>query len=573
VTRFLRHAALAILCVTAAVALAVPFLLPAHTSSTPPPHWPDELTVRGAYHVHSNASDGTGSLDDIAAAAARAGLQFVIVTDHGDGTRMVDPPRYRAGVLVIEGVEVNTSGGHLVGLGARTSPYPLAGDPSAVLEDLHRLGAMTIAAHPGSPRASLRWTEWSLPLDGVEWLNADSEWRDEILGSLGRLLLTYALRPAETLTATLDRPAEVLHQWDAMMRVRRVVGLAGADAHARLGFRRQTDPYEEGWHVPVPSYEASFGAFGLRVSLDARLSGDPSRDAADILARIRWGRTYSVIDGLASPGALDFRASSGAQVARMGDYLDVTDRVVLHVRVAAPDAARVVILQNGLVLHETRDREIHIGVPSDPAAYRVEVHIPETAGEPPIPWLVSNPIYVGLREPHRLNAAQTAAAAEVRRLGVATESWVAEASPGSTSVLDPRGVVGDVEALTWRYTTAGGSPAGQYAAMRFPVNGLRGIDGLELHARAAAPMRVWLQVRASSRGGERWGRTLYLDETFQTVRVGIDQLRPVGVTSTERPPLEAIDVMLLVVDTVNTRPGSSGAVQFQSLWLLQEREK
>ena len=45
--------------------------------------WP---VVRGAYHVHSSRSDGTGTVDEIAAAAARAGLQFVIITDHGNGT-------------------------------------------------------------------------------------------------------------------------------------------------------------------------------------------------------------------------------------------------------------------------------------------------------------------------------------------------------------------------------------------------------------------------------------------------------------------------------------------------------
>ena len=48
-------------------------------------------------------ADGSGSADEVAEAAARAGLDFVVLTDHGDGTRMPDPPRYRAGVLVIDG--------------------------------------------------------------------------------------------------------------------------------------------------------------------------------------------------------------------------------------------------------------------------------------------------------------------------------------------------------------------------------------------------------------------------------------------------------------------------------------
>ena len=267
-TRPIRLALFAFLFVLAVLAAVTPQLLPPPSAATPAPHWrTNGMTVRGAYHVHSTVSDGTGSIDEIAAAAARAGLQFVILTDHGDGTRVPGPPSYRSGVLCIEAVEVNTTGGHLVALGASPSPYPLAGTPQAVLEDVHRLGGMGIAAHPESPRASLRWSGWDVPLDGIEWLNADSEWRDELLESLGRLMLTYALRPAETLTAALDRPDSVLARWDAATASARVVGLAGADAHARLGFRQQTDPFEETWHVKVPSYEASFKAFSLRVLL------------------------------------------------------------------------------------------------------------------------------------------------------------------------------------------------------------------------------------------------------------------------------------------------------------------
>ncbi len=73
---------------------------------------PAGAIVRGAYHIHSVRSDGSGTVDSIAAAAARAGLQFIILTDHGDGTRTPDPPSYRSGVLTIDAVELNTTGGH-----------------------------------------------------------------------------------------------------------------------------------------------------------------------------------------------------------------------------------------------------------------------------------------------------------------------------------------------------------------------------------------------------------------------------------------------------------------------------
>lgn len=567
ITPLIRPAIFALLLAVAALIAAVPLLLPPPASTTPAATWqPVTPIVRGAFHVHSVASDGTGSVDEIAAAAARAGLQFVILTDHGDGTRVPEPPRYRSGVLCIEAVEVSTSGGHLAVLGAKTSPFPLAGSPHAVLEDAHRLGGMGIAAHPGSPRASLQWRDWTVPVDGLEWLNADSEWRDEFLESIGRHLLTYALRPRETLTATLDRPSLVLDKWDELTATRRVVGLAGADAHARLGFRQQTEPYEEGWHLRLPSYDASFGAFGIRVAVPGGLSGDAGRDVENLITHIRLGRLYSVVDGIAGPGAFEFSATSGDRRTDIGGYLDIRGEVVLHTRMVAPDGARLVILKNGQMLFDTREREAHFGVPAEPAVYRAEIIVPGGTGDPPIPWLVSNPIYVGMRERHQAAATPQAAAPVTRRSGVATEMWGAEASPGSVSRLGPPPT--GANTIEWSYRLAGGARAGQYAAVRFPVDGLLGHDRIQLRAHAKGPMRLWVQVRASTVGnGERWGRTVYLDENDRSIDVPLDELEPLGATSQARPPLDTIDVVLLVVDTLNNVPGTDGAVQLTELWL------
>src|SRR5437016_1520165 len=81
--------------------------------------------VRGAFHIHTVRSDGTGTVDQVAAAAAAAGLKFVVLTDHGDGSREADKPQYRDGVLCIDAVEISTDGGHVVALDLPRSSYPL----------------------------------------------------------------------------------------------------------------------------------------------------------------------------------------------------------------------------------------------------------------------------------------------------------------------------------------------------------------------------------------------------------------------------------------------------------------
>src|SRR6185295_1851588 len=65
-------------------------------------------TVAGILHIHTTRSDGRGTPDEIAAAAARAGVSFIVFTDHGDATRIPDPPAYRSGVLCLDGVEIST---------------------------------------------------------------------------------------------------------------------------------------------------------------------------------------------------------------------------------------------------------------------------------------------------------------------------------------------------------------------------------------------------------------------------------------------------------------------------------
>src|SRR4029453_184273 len=269
-----------ILAPLAAVAIAVAFLLPPAAKTTPAPSWPSTaIAVRGAYHIHSNRSDGAGTLDDIADAASRARLQFVIVTDHGDGTRTPEPPSYRHGVLCLDAVELNTNDGHYVALGLGATPYPLAGTAESGGGGGTRFGGLGFAPPADSSRASLQWRAWDVAFDGMEWLNSDSEWRDEPLTTLSRTLLTYWARPSATLASLLDRPQGLVAKWDQLTRTRRVPVLAGADAHARLGFRADTDPDTSRWYLPMPSYRSSLEVFSNHVVLDRGFSGNPVDDA------------------------------------------------------------------------------------------------------------------------------------------------------------------------------------------------------------------------------------------------------------------------------------------------------
>lgn len=564
----LRRALLIVVGLAATLAVLIVLLLPPRTLPATAPAfrltWP---AARGAFHVHSVRSDGTGTLDEIAAAAARAGLQFVIMTDHGNGTRPPEPPRYRAGVLFIDGVEISTRTGHYVAIDLPRTPYPLAGESGDVIDDVRRFGGFGVAAHPGSPKDELRWSDWSARFDAVEWLNADSEWRDEFLGSLGRGLLTYAFRPVETLGSLLDRPHDVLQQWERQLTTRRVPALAGADAHERLGFRQSADPYQDRVLARLPSYEVSFRSFANHVILNGSLTGDAAADAALLTSAIREGRVFTSLDSLAGLTAFEAKALSGNRVARLGEYLTIDGPVAIEASIAAPPGTTLSVLRDGTSIYEATAPAVRVDVGREPGAYRIEAHLTGRV----VPWVLSNPIYVGLFDRHLAASRIDPPSPPAERSPIATASWQSEASPGSSSRLQPIALEDGTPALGWEFALAGGEKAEQYAAMRFDVDPrLATHDRLLLRALSDVPRRIWAQLRApGSRHGERWGKTFYLDNSLTEVTLRFDEFRPLEPASSSHPPLDRIDSLLLVVDTLNNEPGTSGRLAITDLWLAK----
>src|SRR5437870_7818393 len=171
-TRLLLLTAVLVAAVAVLAAVTVP---PARRALSPSP--PDDTTIAGILHVHTVRSDGRGTPDEIAAAAARTGVKFVVFTDHGDATRTPDAPVYRSGVLCLDAVEISTTGGHYLAVDMPPAPYPLGGEARDVVEDVRRLGGFGISAHPDSAKPDLRWREWTAAFDGIELLNLDTGWR------------------------------------------------------------------------------------------------------------------------------------------------------------------------------------------------------------------------------------------------------------------------------------------------------------------------------------------------------------------------------------------------------------
>ncbi|MEO7190802.1 MAG: CehA/McbA family metallohydrolase [Vicinamibacterales bacterium] len=557
----LRTLLIATAAVTAAVALYVGLTLPRRAATLS-----SGLTstqILGAYHIHSTRSDGSGSVDAIAAAAERAGLSFIILTDHGDGTRAPDPPTYRHGVLCIDAVELNSAEGHIVALGlTAAAPYPLAGPARDVIDDIHRLGGAAVLAHPDSPKPELRWRGQNQRFDGIEWMNVDAEWRDNSSTQLLSAALHGLLRPAEAMASLFARPVRTLQRWDSAARVRPVFGLAAVDAHARVGWKEDEEPRLH-TAVELPSYEALFRTMNQIVQVDQPLSGSAAPDAARLLTAILAGHSYSAISAIASPGRLAFTARVGESAGfAMGDRVPASTAPVTFVAaIANAPLARMTILANGRPVATGLGEVTHVATAA--GVYRLEAFYPGS----PIPWLVSNPIVIEATAPvftaGSPDEARSPVPTRLEAMPIDRLRWVVERdqrSAGEVRRADAR--------VEFDFLLGDGAPIGQYAALVTPLDARMGVERIEFLGQASRPLRVSVQVRIpGGRDGERWRQSVYLDETPRRVSLRLQDFERVGPPTSQRPIAVPLHGLLFVVDTVNAAPGSRGTLWISDLTL------
>jgi predicted metal-dependent phosphoesterase TrpH len=149
-------------------------------------------TGRADLHIHSLASDGVSSVEEILDAAEAAGLDIIAITDHERIDAAVAAQRMAAArdmrVKVIVGEEISTRGGHLVALFLRERIPPWRSLRWSVAK-VHEQGGLAIVAHPlvpyplcasaGTIRRLLDEADSIYHPDGAEALNpttAASRW-------------------------------------------------------------------------------------------------------------------------------------------------------------------------------------------------------------------------------------------------------------------------------------------------------------------------------------------------------------------------------------------------------------
>jgi hypothetical protein len=348
-------------------------------------------TYPGNIHIHSTYSDGSGSVAEIAAAAASSGISYVLITDH-ETLDALPEEGFHNGIAVLVGVELNGKCCHYLALGLSRIPPFNEAEPQQVIDAVRCKGGLGFIAHPferGTPYidsgVSFPWTSWPVfGFTGIEIWNYSSHWRSRAT-SAPRLIYWFLLNRK----AAMDGPpVECLQLWDCYTGAgQTVVAVGGTDAHAA---RRRVAFIQ----VEIFPYRYLFRTINTYVCLHEPLSREFARAKVQIYSALAAGHCYVAFDQLYSGQGFSFTVSkerSESPVAFMGETLAFDGGLSFRIKSPSPRSL-IRLMKDGRLIHRQKGSDLSFQADS-PGVYRAEVYYCPVIGRSR-PWLYSNPIYL-----------------------------------------------------------------------------------------------------------------------------------------------------------------------------------
>jgi hypothetical protein len=381
----------------------------------------------GAMHIHSTYSDGAGTVEEIAAAANRAGLDFLVLCDHSSLQARADgKDGWRGRTLVSVGTEITTDAGHLLALDVPLSFLPVPHDAEPAQAAIQSSGGLGFVALPCDLKD--HWKDFRRMSDGIglEVFNLSAIARTKInLPTLAEVWRRYNSRsPQKAFDLVAARPAPELKLWDTLtappqpgLPARRVVGIASLDAHAVMKFG--------GRSYPFPTYEETFRTLRTHLLMTEPLSCGEApaqkrkaleKDNALVHSALALGHCYMAYDNYADSTGFTFEAKplgdeskddhkkdDNKSAALMGDALffpaEAAAGAPAFVLTARTPRTRslVRLYKDGRLVAAARGGRLDFPVKT-PGVYRIEAYLyRQRIGSLCFgakPWIFSNPVYI-----------------------------------------------------------------------------------------------------------------------------------------------------------------------------------
>jgi hypothetical protein len=354
--------------------------------------------IVGNLHLHTTASDGTGTHAEVALAAARAGLDFIVFTDHNVAVDGVEgwyyDPDSGSRVLCLMGQEVNDESldwehSHLLCYFNTDDLQDVTPNPQRLIDTVVKRGGLCFLAHPlerpgyNGSRGTIEvypWVHWDVSgFTGIELWNAMTDVKRQ-LRTIPRGLLGAYL-PPWAITAPFP---ETLTKWDELLaNGQKVVAIGNSDAHA-MGFRL----YKILYRIVLP-YEYLFRAVNTHLLLAEPLADEVDRARQQIYDALRLGHCFVSYDLVGSSRGFSFTAASHDQRAVMGETAILQSSTTL--RISSPQRAKIRLIKDGRLIAKANAKELTYQT-AEPGVYRVEAYRRFWGWQRG--WVFTNPIYV-----------------------------------------------------------------------------------------------------------------------------------------------------------------------------------
>jgi hypothetical protein len=450
---------------------------------------------KGVYHLHSTFSDGLGNTEAIVRAAQSQKLDFVILTDHGrPNLRASAATAWIRDTLLIGASEFSLYEGHLAAAGYRIPGYIFPPEAQEAIAEVNRDGGVTFIAHPLDRR--IPWSDWQARgFTGIEILSLYQMAKKNLLVGMTLLPLRYLFNADYALTSLISYPEEEMRIWDRFGREGKYFGIVALDSHARLQIGKKSS-------LHFPSYEATFRILNIYVKVESELAKDAHAAAAAIIAAIRRGNFFNVIESLAPANGFEnyYLERDGRQVDMGGDAKAAAG--ILVFKMPFNFATDIVIKKDGEIFRTIRAntrQELSIPV-SRAGVYRAEISLASGRFKK-LPWIMTNPIFIAL--PALKKAAPENVAAILPAEG--KDYFQVEKNNRSSAAIrwDARSEGSPITACTFTLQREAPDQADFWVALahRQKIAGAA-YHGFVFETRGSVPMRFWLQFRTGSGRGE-----------------------------------------------------------------------
>lgn len=520
-------------------------------------------TKKGVFHMHSLFSDGLGTSEEICRAAGALNLDFVILTDHGrPNLRSSAASAWSQDTLLIGASEFSLHAGHLAAAGYRIPGYIFPPEAQEAIDEVERDLGVTFVSHPLDRK--IPWTDWQARgFTGFEILSLYQLARKNALYLLTLFPLQYLLSPDYALTALISYPRRELEIWDRYNREGRYFAIYALDSHAKIPLGKKTN-------LRFPSYGATFRILNTYVKVDCELERDAQAAAATIIAALRRGSFFSVIESLAAANGFEcyYLEADGGRVEMGGDAERPGGTLVLEL--PFDFATDVMIRRDGAPFQAFRDnsrRRLAIPI-AEPGVYRCEVSL-HSGRFRKLPWILANPVFVA--RPVLARPGKRTPVGETRSVMNPTVGYFqveknSRSSGEVTSVTAPDGRATTRFAFTLQAEGAGIVDF-WVALARRERQDLSPFRGFVFTARGSRALRFWMQFRTGSGEGESaFQHSFRVDEEQRQVVIPFERFR--RLYGRDAPPdMTQVSSLFIQIDNGNSFAGTRGELELGPIGL------